>query len=272
MIRIQPLLYIDKEAFYAYGSDIPLKVYGTNRLLHSLNLLKILEDLELYLTFTDRDLGLIGCDYHRPFDSYHHSHKAPVQSRSNQDFSKILLPGRHDIIAGKQCFSIDYADRIVETEVSVLTNSHHPFDTISYRRNKKRKTCISIMKKVKEVFYQRFNDIYEMGFFLNYKYERWPVSTIIGPDNRPCWDSEDEKLELLFSSDGTIGSGILTANISTVVLKVWRMYFTLLEHMNHPSCQLTDASTNFEKEEKGLPLRSHYIPVAKDWARLGINI
>lgn len=260
------------EGYVHYRGNMPYRVwYSNKRLLSSLNVLKTLEDLELYLTFTDHDLGLIGCNYHRPSDPYQETHLVPVLPRSNQDFSKILISSPGDLIAGKQCFSIYHASKIVRQELFMLTNSHHPFNTISSWKNENKETCIKIMKKVDEALnqvssYNRSN----MGCYLSYEHPRRAVSSIMGPYNEPCWDSEDEKLELLFSSDGTIASGILPANISTVVLKVWRMYFTLLEHMNHPTCRLTGASMNFDK--KILPLQSPYFLVAKDWARFGINI
>lgn len=85
--------------------------------------------------------------------------------------------------------------------------------------------------------------------------------------NEPIWESDSEKTELLLKKD-IFNKDNLPSNISSVILKIWRMYFTLLEHINHLSPLL-------EKERICIRDRSYqqnYNLVNVYWQKFGMYV
>lgn len=57
-----------------------------------------------------------------------------------------------------------------------------------------------------------------------------------GSKNIPLWESKEQKVALQpgITPEELETGDKLAANVSSVILKVWRMYFTLIHHVNHP--------------------------------------
>lgn len=86
--------------------------------------------------------------------------------------------------------------------------------------------------------------------------------------NLPIWESREQKLELKPKTimDECLDETKLPTNISSTILKVWRMDFTLMEHINHPSPQL---GNDLAKE---IPPAENYRLVNEYWEKIGIYI
>jgi hypothetical protein len=104
-----------------------------------------------------------------------------------------------------------------------------------------------------------------MGFTFGLGWN-WPWSKHRVSGNKPLWEIEQQNQELQCSEDGSYVDVKYPSNISTVVIKIWRMYFILIQHMNHPAPWLEDEQ--IAKEH----VYVDYLLVIPYWQAFGIII
>ncbi|KAH0604988.1 uncharacterized protein H6S33_004970 [Morchella sextelata] len=109
--------------------------------------------------------------------------------------------------------------------------------------------------------------------------------------NRPEWETEDVKQEMVLSSSGIQSDCLFDSNISSTILKVWRLYFVLMSHINHPTPELEslraikyflssdDESLEENSDDESLDENSDYELensdyelLKEDWRKFGINL
>lgn len=252
-------------------------VWNRERSNLSFAFLELIPKLEFYLTLTNDDVGIVSDGKATINNPLHDPQEHPsVPSLDKNHYTELKRRPRFSGLTG---FSHTYIWAIITEEARMLSCIPRLCPIKYPKQSDNRKLARHILLQCQGVIAHTtcLNDSHlrigispfqPLGFTEHGNTDKCRIYTRRRA-NEPIWESHSEKTELLLQKD-IFDKDNLPSNISSVILKIWRMYFTLLEHINHPSPLLA-------KGERKPRIRSrfykkNYNLVNGYWQEFGIHV
>lgn len=223
-------------------------------------LLELIESLETYLHYTDEDLDL------KITDSTGKSIKLRDSDMSDDKISfpngeylrKILLPlgWNNSETAALTAFKTSV---LIQCELRILEHYFEAYPTTSLAAEDTREIVVKLVRDCAQLEREAIGSAYSDIGVSTPSEIRFAYCKL----NRPYWETLKEQSELFHSDDLSPARTKVPYSMTTTVLKMWKSYFALLNHMNHPVPTLSDF------EYLKYPSQCTYRLVCKYWEEFG---